>query len=498
MYRATANLTTRFLHERRNGKRTRPYYIRKVPVWLQPIVGIKAWWIALPFDPEAARREAARLARNHDKLTSPDIRRLVVREHGTGTQRAPERVHRVRDPKTGAIREELEPRAIPKVLDMLMAMAMPPIDVADVPDDLLTWPVDQARGFMAFRALAKADNESTAADAARLAPLVEALEDTDTTPGTATLSEVLHDWLRDPTKRRAPGTELKYAMVVRRLGEAFGDPPVTTITPNAVWQFRNTIAALPRQAGLPASLRKASLSQLADWKSKHPTHPTVLPSVVDIHLTVLRSAMAWFIRRNPDAMVRNPAADIERIDDPRGNDGYHLAALPWQELPAFMVELLGHDRQAARCLAFVILTAARTEEARSAVWVEIDLGKRVWTIPATRMKTRKEHVVPLAESAIELLGTPSPGRVFPSLGADALRDFLTRHMGRRDATVHGFRSTFRDWIAEKTMHDPIAAELALAHAVGSKVEAAYRRGSMFEKRRALMEDWAAFCLSGRG
>ena len=112
-------------------------------------------------------------------------------------------------------------------------------------------------------------------------------------------------------------------------------------------------------------------------------------------------------------MARNPAADIERIDDPRGNDGYHLAALPWRELPAFMVELLGHDRPPARCLAFVILTAARTEEARSAVWAEIDLAKRVWTIPATRMKTRKEHVVPLATPPLNCLGHLYPGASFP-------------------------------------------------------------------------------------
>ena len=163
---------------------------------------------------------------------------------------------------------------------MLMAMAMPPIDFPDIPDDLQSWPADQMRGFLNMRGVAKEISEGTKADVTRLAPLVEALEGTDTAPDAATLSEVLHDWLRDPTKRRAPGTDLKYSMVIRRLGEAFGDPPVTTITPNAVWQFRDTIAALPGPAGLPASLRRASLSQLADWKTRdHPAHPPCcLPS----------------------------------------------------------------------------------------------------------------------------------------------------------------------------------------------------------------------------
>lgn len=181
----------------------------------------------------------------------------------------------------------------------------------------------------------------------------------------------------------------------------------------------------------------------------------------------------------------------------------HHAALPYSELAAFMVDLRGREALAARALEFTILTAARTGETIGARWSEVDLDKRLWTIPAERMKAKKEHRVPLSERALALLkALPREAGddpyVFPGgrqgkpLSNMGMLKLLER-MGRADLTTHGFRSTFRDWAAERTNYPGDLVEMALAHAVGDKVEAAYRRGDMFDKRRRLMEDWARFC-----
>ena len=159
----------------------------------------------------------------------------------------------------------------------------------------------------------------------------------------------------------------------------------------------------------------------------------------------------------------------------------------------------------AACLGFLILTAARSGEARGARWGEIDRASAVWSIPADRMKAGKAHRVPLSARALAILtrraetgAAQNPGAlVFPSdLRAGAQLSDMTlgavlRRMGRTE-TVHGFRSTFRDWTAERTDYPREVAEAALAHAVGDKVEAAYLRTDLFEKRRALMDAWAAF------
>lgn len=148
-----------------------------------------------------------------------------------------------------------------------------------------------------------------------------------------------------------------------------------------------------------------------------------------------------------------------------------------------------------------MLTAARTSEVINATWEEIDLDNDLWTIPAERMKSSKEHRVPLSSAAQNILAEMQTCArnefVFPGMRNNrplsnmAFLQLLKR-MGRPDLTVHGFRSTFRDWAAERTNFPLEAAEMALAHAVSNKVEAAYRRGDMFEKRRKMMEDWAAF------
>jgi integrase len=177
----------------------------------------------------------------------------------------------------------------------------------------------------------------------------------------------------------------------------------------------------------------------------------------------------------------------------------HYSALPYVDLPDFMVELRAQEGIVARALDFTILTAARVSEAVGARWPEIT--GHLWTIPAERMKGGKAHRVPLSRRAMELLEVlPRSGDlIFPgpkfgrALNINAPRKLLIS-MGY-GITVHGFRSSFRDWAAERTNFPSEVAEMALAHAVGGKVEAAYRRTDMFERRRRLMAAWATFCTA---
>lgn len=180
----------------------------------------------------------------------------------------------------------------------------------------------------------------------------------------------------------------------------------------------------------------------------------------------------------------------------------HHAALPYTEIGAFMKALREQEGYAPRGLEFAILTATRTSETLNATWGEFDRKAGIWTIPAERMKAGKEHRVPLSARALEILKAMREVKqnnyVFP--GARVNRPlsnmaFLMalRRMGRGDLTAHGFRSTFRDWAAEMTAYPGEVAEMALAHTVGDKTEAAYRRGDLFEKRRRIMEDWATYC-----
>ncbi len=182
-------------------------------------------------------------------------------------------------------------------------------------------------------------------------------------------------------------------------------------------------------------------------------------------------------------------------------------ALPWQELPDFMAQLSERQGVAARATEFAILTACRSGEVRGALWSEIDLAANLWTIPASRMKAGKEHRVPLSAPAITLLaGLPRKSEiVFRSQGSNTqLSDMsltaVLRRMGRGDITVHGFRSTFRDWCteAEGNSFSREVCEHALAHSLPDKIEAAYRRGDLLSKRILLMQLWANYCVSGTG
>jgi len=180
----------------------------------------------------------------------------------------------------------------------------------------------------------------------------------------------------------------------------------------------------------------------------------------------------------------------------------HHRALPFAELPEFMSELGDREGIAARALEFTILTAARTGEIIGALWDEVDLNERIWTVPEHRMKAKREHRVPLTQPTIAILeklprenGNPY---IFIGPRANGLSnmamDAVLRRMDYKDrATTHGFRSTFRDWVAEVTSYPPELAEAALAHIVGDKVERAYRRGDVLLKRRKLMEAWAGYC-----
>jgi integrase len=172
----------------------------------------------------------------------------------------------------------------------------------------------------------------------------------------------------------------------------------------------------------------------------------------------------------------------------------HFAALPFADVPAFAAELRNRSTATARALEFLILTAARSGEVLGATWPEIDLAARTWTIPAKRMKAGKAHKVPLCDRAMAILSAlpRSGGLVFPLVDSGNAMRKLLREL-RPDATVHGFRSSFKDWSAERTNYPNIVVEAALAHAIGDKVEAAYRRGDLFEKRKRLMADWSAWC-----
>ena len=179
----------------------------------------------------------------------------------------------------------------------------------------------------------------------------------------------------------------------------------------------------------------------------------------------------------------------------------HHKAMSYDEMPAFTGALRAREAMAASALEFVILTATRTSEVLGASWGEVDLDKAIWTIPAARMKAAKEHRVPLSPRAVEILGAVKPlGKewIFPAEGGGKLSGMAMSMLLRRmklDCTVHGFRSAFRDWSAECTSYAHEVCEMALAHSIGNKAEAAYRRGDLFDKRRRLMTEWAAYCTS---
>lgn len=222
--------------------------------------------------------------------------------------------------------------------------------------------------------------------------------------------------------------------------------------------------------------------------------------------TVLDYAKAHGLRsgENPAAWRGHLALILPKRR--RLSHGHH-AAMAYDELPNFIGQLRERNSMVAVAPEFLILTAARSGEALGARWGEIDLDAAIWTIPPARMKAGKEHRVPLSSAAVAILGNVQDARsgdfVFPgqsykaTLSSTALLKVLKR-MKIEGATVHGFRSAFRDWAGNETNFPREIAETALAHTVGNAVEAAYRRSDALEKRRALMEAWAAYCEPGAG
>ena len=246
------------------------------------------------------------------------------------------------------------------------------------------------------------------------------------------------------------------------------------------------------------------------------TGPMIRDAVIGIWLTKLETARRVLQRigtvldwahakgyRDHEAPLRSVRKGLPK--QPRTES--HFAAMPYADLPAFMVRLSEKDSVGRLALRFLILTAARSGEVRLATWDEIDEGGKAWRIPGERMKAGKDHHVPLSEAALAVLDTLRPLRakgdlIFPGIrkGKPLSNMTLTKalhDLGHGDVTVHGFRSSFRDWAAEQTTVPGDVVEAALAHTIRNRVEAAYRRTNYFDKRIVLMDKWAEFLSNTR-
>ncbi len=278
------------------------------------------------------------------------------------------------------------------------------------------------------------------------------------------------------------------------------------------------------------------------WETTLMTY--VYPVIGDVPIQMIDTALVvkvlepiWMTKAETARRVRGRieavlAGAMSKIDDRRENPARwarhlenilpgrtraasvkHHHALPYAQVATFMASLRARGGAAALALELTILTCLRTGEVIGARWGEFDLGANVWTLPAERMKAAKEHRVPLSRAARDVIDRVLAARathappsaeafIFEGPSTDAHMSNmamieLLRRMKRRDITVHGFRSTFRDWAAERTAFDDKVVEMALAHTIGNKVEAAYRRGDLFEKRRRVMEEWGEYCTTVR-
>ena len=280
-------------------------------------------------------------------------------------------------------------------------------------------------------------------------------------------------------------------------------------------QWRNTIETYANPVIGKVALRDIDVAMVRRilepiWTTKNETASRVrgrIESIIDWVIT-----MGYRTTANParwkghlEHLLAQPSKVARRTRQP---------ALPYADMPEFMQALRKQHNTSARALEFLILTGVRSGEVRNATWSEFDLDKAVWTIPAERMKGGREHRVPLSEQALRLVRAqqevsfcdflfPSPNRPRdPDADGAPLSDMALTAVMRRvelqqKAVPHGFRSTFRDWASETTTHSNEVAEMALAHSIRNRVEAAYRRGDLFEKRRQLMQDWADFVLGRR-
>lgn len=266
-------------------------------------------------------------------------------------------------------------------------------------------------------------------------------------------------------------------------------------------QWRNTLATYvyPVIGEMPvAEVGTAHVLLILEpiWKAKAETASRLRGRIE----TILDAAKARGYRdgENP-ARWRGHIAQILPARS-RLTRGHHKA-MPYDAIPAFVGALHKREAVAALALEFTILTAARTGEVIGAKWDEVDMDKAIWTIPPSRMKAGREHRVPLSPRAVELLRATQALRrewLFPATKGGSMSGMAMSMLLRRmkvDVTVHGFRSGFRDWSAECTGYAHEVAEMALAHTIENKVERAYRRGDLFDKRRRLMDDWATYCAT---
>lgn len=217
----------------------------------------------------------------------------------------------------------------------------------------------------------------------------------------------------------------------------------------------------------------------------------------------LRAVLDWAYASGHREGV-NPVEGVDKALPKQRDRAVHHAAFPWRELPDLVARIAAVDGMGALALRFAILTAARSGEVRGATWAELDMNAKVWTVPADRMKGGREHRVPLSDAAVDVLvaAKAMAGRsdelAFPSRqAARPLSDMTLAAVLKRlsvPVTVHGFRSTFRDWAEEATNFSHEVKEVALAHAIKNRVEAAYRRTDLFDKRTAMMDVWAAHAI----
>ncbi len=301
--------------------------------------------------------------------------------------------------------------------------------------------------------------------------------DVPTDAGVPTFGEIAEEYIkqREPTWKNDKHVA-QWKMTLREYAKPLATTPVNLITTADVFETLKP-----------------------HWQER-PETASRLRSRIEL---VLSAAGARGFRTGP-----NPAAWRDNLQAllparRRLTRGHH-AALPYDEIADFMKELRSRGGFAAKALQFCILTAARTGEVLQAQWTQIDLHKKVWTVPAGAMKSGREHRVPLSDPAVAILKEMSAARlndfVFPGHGpkpiSSAAMSAVLKRLGRTDITVHGFRSSFRDFAAEETSAVHEVAEMALAHVIPNKAEAAYRRGDLFEKRRTLMTDWANWCEFG--
>ena len=273
------------------------------------------------------------------------------------------------------------------------------------------------------------------------------------------------------------------------------------------WHAQNWIRSLDRYAFPRIGRRPVSEVNTADvleiltpiWHVKAETARAVRQRI--------RSVLEWAIAM--DLRSDNPCDRVLPVLGPQNDIVTHRLALPYKDVAAAieMVRALKSGQPTVKlAFEFLVLTAARSGEVRLATWAEVDMAGRVWTVPATRMKAKREHRVPLCGRAVEILDAAraigaGTSLVFPMrsgkpIGMSTLPKML-EYQGIK-AVPHGFRSSFRDWAAERTDHPREVIEAALAHVVQNKVEAAYARSDLFERRRRLMDDWAAYLAESRG